>query len=129
MAASNILQEAQRESLQKSKKATCLDPLQLMVMDVEGKPEILSKTVDRVAASSVAPSVLVMLNAAEMMKTKEDRHWPNYKMFRTEDILAQVQFSLQWQEFQGKIATNCKFLPNYPILFHYFKPLNMLSAA
>ena len=120
MAASNILQEAQRESLQKSKKATCLDPLQLMVMDVEGKPEILSKTVDRVAASSVAPSVLVMLNAAEMMKTKEDRHWPNFKLFRKEDILAQVQFSLQWQEFQGKkvqnlILNSCQ--ASYPIPF------------
>ena len=33
-----------------------LGPLQLMVLDVAGKPEIFSKTVDQVTAASVAPS-------------------------------------------------------------------------
>ena len=101
-AAAVILTEAQREALKKTKKATPWDPLQLMVVDLAGNPEVFSKTVDQVAAASQAPSVLVMLNAGKMVKTKEDEHWPNYKVIRKQDILAQVQFSLQWQEFQGK---------------------------
>ena len=61
------------------------------------------------AASSVGPSVLVMLKAGEVVKSKEDRLWPNYKFIRKsggaqkqQDILAQVLFNLQVQELQGK---------------------------
>ena len=96
--------EAQREALKVIKKATCWDPLQLMVVDVAGKPENFSKTVDQVTASSLAPSALVMLNAGEMVKTKEEENWsPNFKFIRKSGgVLAQVQTSLQFQEFQGK---------------------------
>ena len=101
-----VITEAQREALKSTKKATCWDPLHLMVADVAGKPEIYSKTVDQVTTSSVAPSALVMLNAGEMVKkkTKEDEHWsPNFKLIRKSGgVLAQVQTSLQFQEFQGK---------------------------
>ena len=108
-AAAVILQEAQKEALKATRKATCWDPLQLMVVDVKGNPGQFSRTVDQLTAASVAPSALVMLNAGEVVKTKEDAHWPNYKLIRKtggakkqQDILAQVQFSLQFEEFQGE---------------------------
>ena len=99
--------DAQREALKNTKKATCWDSLQLVVVDVDGKPEVFSKTVDQVTASSVAPSALMMLNTGEVVKTKEDEHWPpNYKCIRKSGgLLAQVQTSLQFQEFQGKKIT------------------------
>ena len=109
--ASVILQEAQREALKNTKKATAWDPLQLMLVDVAGQPGNFSKTVDQVTAATVAPTVLFMLNAGEVVKTKEDGHWPSYKLIRKtgeaqkQDILAQVQFSLQFEEFQGKKIT------------------------
>ena len=111
------MKEAQREALKNTKKATCWDSLQLMVVDVAGKPEVFSKTVDQVTASSVAPSAIVMLNTGEVVKTKEDEHWPpNYKFIRKSGgLVAQVQSSLQFQEFQGKkITLNLSF---YSILF------------
>ena len=99
-----VITEAQREALKATKKATCWDPLQLMVVDLAGKPENFSKAVDQVTASSLAPSALVMLNAGEGVKTKEEEQWPaNFKFIRKSGgVLAQVQTSLQFQEFQGK---------------------------
>ena len=105
--AAAILTANQVTGLRAVRKSTCWDPLHLHVVDVEGKPEMLRKTVDLVNTSSSPPSFLVMLNAGEMMKTKEDGHWPNYKLMRgagvehKQDIVAQVQFSLQVTEFQG----------------------------
>ena len=110
--AASILQEGQREALKKTRKATCWDPLQLLVRDVAGEPGNFSKTVDQVTAASVAPSAVFLLNPGEVVKTKEDSHWPSYKLIRKtgeaqkQDILAQVQFSLQFEEFQGKKITH-----------------------
>ena len=108
MAAGVILGETQREALKNMKVARCLDPLEVLVMEVENSPEIFSKIVDQITASSVGPSVLVMLKAGEVVKTKEDRLWPSYKFIRksggaqNQNILAQVLFNLQVQELQGK---------------------------
>ena len=102
--AASILQEGQREALKKTRKATCWDPLQLLVRDVAGEPGNFSKTVDQVTAASVAPSAVFLLNHGEVVKTKEDEYWPGYKVIKRQDILAQVQLSrdLQFQEFQGE---------------------------
>ena len=102
--AASILQEGQREALKKTRKATCWDPLQLLVRDVAGEPGNFSKIVDQVTAASVAPSAVFLLNPREVVKTKEDEYWPGYKVIKRQDILAQVQLSrdLQFQEFQGK---------------------------
>ena len=102
--AASILQEGQREALKKTRKATCWDPLQLLVRDVAGEPGNFSKAVDQVTAASVAPSAVFLLNPGEEVKTKEDEYWPGYKVVKRQDILAQVQLSrdLQFQEFQGK---------------------------
>ena len=102
--AASILQEGQREALKKTRKATCWDPLQLLVRDVAGEPGNFSKTVDQVTAASVAPSAVFLLNPGVVVKTKEDEYWPGYKVVKRQDILAQVQLSrdLQFQEFQGK---------------------------
>ena len=103
-----ILSETQREALKNMKVARCLDPLQVLVMDVEDRPEMFSKIVDQVSASTVGPSVLFMLRAGEVVKTKEDRLWPSHKFIRKsvgvakQDILAQVLFNLHVQEIQGK---------------------------
>ena len=67
---------------------------------------IFSKIVDQVTASSVGPSVLFMLKAGEVVKTKEDRLWPSYKFIRKQDILAQVLFNLRVQELQGEEWSN-----------------------
>ena len=85
-----------------------MDPLQVLVMDVQDSPGIFSKIVDQVTASSVGPSILFMLKAGEVVKSKEDRFWPSYKFIRKsvgvakQDILAQVLFNLHVQEIQGK---------------------------
>ena len=97
-----ILSETQREALKNMKVARCLDSLQVLVMDVKNRSEMFSKIVDQVTASSVGPSVLFMLRAGEVVKTKEDRLWPSYKFIRKQDILAQVLFNLRGQELQGK---------------------------
>ena len=99
-----ILEERQREALKNMKVARCLDPLQVLVMDVQDSPGIFSKIVDQVTASGVGPSVLFLLRAGKVVKTKEDRLWPSYKFItcRSQQILAQVLFNLQAQEVQGK---------------------------
>ena len=115
MAAANtnsILTEKQVEGLKAVKKSTCWDPLHLHVVDVEGKVEKLRETVDMVTSTSNPPSLLVMLNTGEMMKSKEAGYWPNYKLMRrtggehSEDIVAQAQFSLEFTEFQGRTIFN-----------------------
>ena len=99
-----ILEERQREALKNMKVARCLDPLQVSVMDVQDSPEIFSKIVDQVTASGIGPSVLLLLRAGKVVKTKEDRLWPSYKFITGlgQEILAQVLFNLQVQEVQGK---------------------------
>ena len=97
-----ILEERQREALKNMKVARCLDPLQVLVMDVQDSPGIFSKIVDQVTASGVGPSFLLLLRAGKVVKTKEDRLWPSYKFIRKQDILAQVLFNLRGQELQGK---------------------------
>ena len=101
-----ILEETQREALKNMKVARCLEPLQVLVLDLEDSPENFSKIVDQVTASSVGPSILFMLKAGDVVKSKEDRFWPSYKFIRKsqkhQDILAQVLFNLQVQELQGK---------------------------
>ena len=81
-----------------------MDPLQVLVMDVQDSPGIFSKIVDQVTASGVGPSVLFLLRAGKVVKTKEDRLWPSYKFITGlgQEILAQVLFNLQAQEVQGK---------------------------
>ena len=97
-----ILEERQREALKNMKVARCLDPLQVLVMDVQDSPGIFSKIVDQVTASGVGPSVLLLLRAEKVVKTKEDRLWPSHKFIRKQDILAQVLFNLRVQDLQGK---------------------------
>ena len=81
-----------------------MEPLQVLVMDVEDSPENFSKIVDQVTASGVGPSVLFLLRAGKVVKTKEDRLWPSYKFItgRSQQILTQVLLNLQAQEVQGK---------------------------
>ena len=99
-----ILEETQREALKNMTVARCWEPLQVLVMDVEDSPENFSKIVDQVTASSVGPSVLFLLKAGKVVRTKEDRLWPGYKFITSpnQHILAQVLFSLQAQEVKGK---------------------------
>ena len=100
-----ILEESQREALKTMNKvASSLDPLQVLVMDVKDSPEIFSKIVDQVTASSVGPSVLFLLKAGKVVRTREDRLWPGYKFVTSphQHILAQVLFNLQAQEVKGK---------------------------
>ena len=114
--ASGILKEQHIEGLQKLRRASCWDPLQLQVVDVEGKSEVFSKTVEMVISSNNPPSVLFMLNTEDLMKSKADGYWPNFKLMRKsdvggkEDIVAQIQTSLEVQEFQGIMLLCCLFI-------------------
>ena len=103
--ASDILEKQQVERLRKIRRASCWDPLQLQVVDVAGRPEVFSKTVELVINSSSTPGVLFMLNTGELMKSKVDSYWPNFKLMKSVgkvDIIAQIQTSLEVEEFQGK---------------------------
>ena len=111
--ASGILKEQHIEGLQKLRRASCWDPLQLQVVDVEGKSEVFSKTVEMVISSYNPPSVLFLLNTEDLMKSKVDGYWPNFKLMRRSevggkaDIVAQIQTSLEVQEFQGTSVNQC----------------------
>ena len=107
--ASAILKEEQVEALKKLRKSSCWDPLSIHVVDVVGKPEVLSKTVDLMTASNSPPGLLIMFNTGEMMESKENGQWPNYRLVKRkgtggENIVAQVQFSLKVDEFQGRTS-------------------------
>ena len=67
--AASILQEGQREALKKTRKATCWDPLQLLVRDVAGEPGNFSKIVDQVRMSIITTSYVRLLPCQKNIMT------------------------------------------------------------